>query len=233
MFQRSRPMHGPRQERHPLDRFYNFFSRSVGWCPTCRVKSPWPVVRLNPSGCCISSSTTHSAQLRQKRLRLGLVPRCGCLDGQAGSDRQWQPLGRSGIGDLHPETDKIYRLPIHAKLHLAGKNQKSSSHTGQGNAWRHPGMVSRSKVGFPRRWGLFDEANLLGDLDPVTYVGVMRADAAIYDPVPAKQSKDSRGPKATKGPRLPNPKEAMKKADCSRSGYGPWTWQMIKATPTA
>jgi hypothetical protein len=64
----------------------------------------------------------------------------------------------------------------------------------------------------------------------VTYVGVMRSDAAIYDPLPPKQSKSKRGPKAKKEPRLPNPKEAMNKADRNRSGQGPWAWQTVKAT---
>ena len=79
--------------------------------------------------------------------------------------------------------------------------------------------------------GAYSTKNLLGGLDPrVTYIGVMRADAAIYDPVPPKQSKSRRGPKSHKGPRLPNPKEAVKKADCNRGGRGPWTWQTVKAT---
>jgi len=58
---------------------------------------------------------------------------------------------------------------------------------------------------------------------------VMRADAAIYDPQPPKQSKSKRGPKAKKGPRLPNPKEAVKKADRNRSGQGTWVWQTVEA----
>ncbi len=79
--------------------------------------------------------------------------------------------------------------------------------------------------------GAYSAQNLLGDLDPrVTYVGVLRADAAIYDPVPPKPSKNKRGPKAKKGPRLPNPKEAMKKADRNRHGQEPWVWRTVKAT---
>jgi hypothetical protein len=79
--------------------------------------------------------------------------------------------------------------------------------------------------------GAYSTKNVLAGLDPrVTYVGVMRADAAIYDPLPPKQSKSKRGPKAQKGPRFPNPKAALKKADGNRDGRGPWTWQTIKAT---
>ena len=58
----------------------------------------------------------------------------------------------------------------------------------------------------------------------------MRSDAAIYDPIVPKQSKSKRGRKPGKGPRLPNPKEAVKKADGNRRGQGPWTWQTVKAT---
>jgi hypothetical protein len=58
---------------------------------------------------------------------------------------------------------------------------------------------------------------------------VIRADAAIYDPIVPKQCKSKRGAKPGKGPRLPNPKEAVKKADANRRGQGPWTWQTVKA----
>ncbi len=68
------------------------------------------------------------------------------------------------------------------------------------------------------------------EFERMTYVGVMRSDAALYDPIVPKQSKSKRGRKPGKGPRLPNPKEAVKKADGNRCGKGPWTWQTVKAT---
>jgi hypothetical protein len=115
-------------------------------------------------------------------------------------------------------------------LHLAGKNQQSEATLAKE-------MLRDILEWFPDRKlvflgdGAYSAKNLLGDLDPrVTYVGVMRADAAIYDPMPPKQSKRKRGPKGKKGPRLPNPKEAMRKADRNRSGHGPWAWQTVKAT---
>jgi hypothetical protein len=115
-------------------------------------------------------------------------------------------------------------------LHLAGKNQKSEATLAKE-------MLRDILEWFPDRKlvflgdGAYSTKNLLDDLDPrVTYVGVMRADAAIYDPMPPKPSKSKRGPKAKKGPRLPNPKEAMKKADRNRNGQGPWAWQTVKAT---
>ena len=135
-----------------------------------------------------------------------------------------------GLAICIPGTTKIYCLPIHAMLHLAGKNHKSEATLAKE-------MLQDILEWFPDRKlvfigdGAYSANNLLGDLDPrVTYVGVMRADAAIYDPIVPKQSKSKRGPKAKKGPRLPNPKEAVKKADGNRSGQGPWTWQTVKAT---
>jgi len=64
----------------------------------------------------------------------------------------------------------------------------------------------------------------------VMHVGLMRSDAAIYDPVPPKQPASKRGKKPTKGRRLPTPVEAMKKADRNRNGKGLWVWQSVEAT---
>ena len=135
-----------------------------------------------------------------------------------------------GLAIMIPKTGKIYCLPIHARLHLAGKNQKSEATLARE-------MLQDILGWFPDRKlvlvgdGAYSTKNLLGDLDPrVTYVGVMRADAAIYNPNVPKQSTSKRGRKPQKGPRLPNPKQVVKKADGNRSGRGPWTWQTIKAT---
>jgi hypothetical protein len=221
-----------RQERHPFDRFYNFFSRSSWMVPDlARQVAVAVVVRLNPSGLLYLVVDDTLLHKRGKKVYgLGWFRDAVASTAKrvaTASGNHWVVVG---LAICIPKTDKIYCLPIHAKLHLAGKNQKSEA------------TLAREMLGDILEWfpdrklvflgdGAYSTKNLLGDLDPrVTYVGVMRADAAIYDPVPAKQPKSKRGPKATKGPRLPNPKEAMKKADCSRSGHGPWTWQMIKAT---
>lgn len=79
--------------------------------------------------------------------------------------------------------------------------------------------------------GAYSAQNLLGDWNPeVTYAGVIRSDVAIYLSVPPKQPKSKRGPKPRKGPRLPSPKEAIKKADGNRTHHGPWAWQTVEAT---
>jgi hypothetical protein len=135
-----------------------------------------------------------------------------------------------GLAICIPGTSKIYCLPIHTMLHLAGKNHKSEATLAKE-------MLQEILAWFPDRKlvlvgdGAYSANNLLAELDPrVTYVGVMRADAAIYDPVPPKQPKSKRGPKPHKGPRFPHPKEVLKQAEGNRSGRGPWSWQTVQAT---
>jgi len=114
-------------------------------------------------------------------------------------------------------------------LHLAGKNQKSEATLAKEMLQDILGWFPDRKLVFIGD-GAYSANNLLGDLDPrVTYVGVMRADAAIYDPAVPKQPKGKRGRKPEKGPRLANPKQAVQKADGNRSGRGRWSWQTVEA----
>jgi hypothetical protein len=64
----------------------------------------------------------------------------------------------------------------------------------------------------------------------VRFVGRMRGDAAVYDPRVPRQKKGKRGRKPTKGPRLPSPKEAARKADRKRTESGVGRWQAASAT---
>lgn len=90
-----------------------FSKRAAPVRPLPQLLQPFRVdrPRLGPSGrrgrgrptqsarAVVSGRRRHAAaQARQKRLRIGLVPRRGGLDGQAGGHRQRQPLGRGGIG---------------------------------------------------------------------------------------------------------------------------------------
>jgi len=116
------------------------------------------------------------------------------------------------------------------KLHLPGKGQPSEAALAKE-------MLRDVLAWFPDRTfvllgdGAYSTKNLLGDLDErVTHVGVMRSDAAIYDPVPPPQPASERGRKPSKGPRLASPKQAMKHADRNRSGTGPWAWERVEAT---
>jgi hypothetical protein len=221
-----------RKKRHPFDRFYNFFSRSA-WTvhDLAHQVAVAIVVRLNPRGrlyLVVDDTLLHK---RGKHVYgLGWFRDAVASTAKrvaTASGNHWVVVG---LAICIPGTSKIYCLPIYAMLHLAGKNQK-------GEATLAKEMLQDILGWFPDRKlvfigdGAYSANNLLGELDPrVTYVGVMRADAAIYDPVVPKQPKGKRGRKPGKGPRLPNPKEAVKKADGNHSGRGPWTWQTVQAT---
>jgi len=221
-----------RRQRHPFDRFYNFFSRSA-WTVhgLAREVAVAIVVRLNPRGrlyLVVDDTLLHK---RGKHVYgLGWFRDAVASTAKrvaTASGNHWVVVG---LAIRIPGTSKIYCLPIHTMLHLAGKNQKSEATLAKE-------MLQDIQGWFPDRKlvligdGAYSANNLLGDLDPrVTYVGVMRADAAVYDPVPPKQPKSKRGRKPQKGPRLPNPRQAMEKADGNRSGRGRWTWQTVEAT---
>ena len=221
-----------RQQRHPFDRFYNFFSRSA-WTvrDLAHQVAVAVVVRLNPRGMLYLVVDDTLLHKRGKNVYgLGWFRDAVASTAKrvaTASGNHWVVVG---LAIDIPGTNKIYCLPIHASLHLAGKNHKSEATLARE-------MLYDILEWFPDRKpvflgdGAYSTKNLLKDLDPrVTYVGVMRGDAAIYDPQPPKPPKSKRGRKATKGPRLPNPKEAVKKADGNRRGQGPWTWQTVKAT---
>ena len=221
-----------RQQRHPFDRFYNFFSRSA-WTvrDLAHQVAVAVVVQLNPRGLLYLVVDDTLLHKRGKHVYgLGWFRDAVASTAKrvaTASGNHWVVVG---LAISIPGTTKIYCLPIHAMLHLAGKNQKSEAALARE-------MLRDVLDWFPDRKlvflgdGAYSTKKLLGDLDPrVSYVGVMRADAAIYDPVPPRHAKSKRGPKAKKGPRLPNPKEAMNRADRNRSGQGPWAWQTITAT---
>jgi hypothetical protein len=221
-----------RKERHPFDRFYNFFSRSA-WTvhDLAHQVAVAIVVRLNPRGLLylvVDDTLLH----KRGKYVYGLGWFRDAVASTAkrvatASGNHWVVIG---LAICIPGTSKIYCLPIHAMLHLAGKNHKSEATLAKEMLRDILGWFPDRKLVFIGD-GAYSANHLLGDLDPrVTYVGVMRADAAIYDPIVPKQSKSKRGRKPGKGPRLPNPKEAVKKADGNPRGRGPWTWQTVKAT---
>jgi hypothetical protein len=221
-----------RRERHPFDRFYNFFSRSA-WTvhDIAHQVAVAIVVRLNPHGLLYLVVDDTLLHKRGKHVYgLGWFRDAVASTAKrvaTASGNHWVVVG---LAICIPGTSKIYCLPIHARLHLAGKNNKSEATLAKEMLQDILGWFPDRKLVFIGD-GAYSANNLLGNLDPrVTYVGVMRADAAIYDPIVPKQSKSKRGPKPEKGPRFPNPKEAVKKADGNRSGRGPWTWQTVKAT---
>jgi hypothetical protein len=220
-----------RKERHPFDCFYNFFSRSA-WTvyDLAHHVAEAIVVRLNPRGLLYLVVDDTLLHKRGKHVYgLGWFRDAVASTAKrvaTASGNHWVVVA---LAIPLPGTSKIYCLPIHAKLHLAGKNHPSEATLAKEMLQDVLGWFPDRKLVFIGD-GAYSASNLLGDLDPrVTYVGVMRADAAIYDPAVPQQSKSKRGPKAKKGPRLPNPKQAAKKADGNRRGQGPWTWQTVKA----
>jgi hypothetical protein len=220
-----------RNQRHPFDRFYNFFSRSA-WTVRALAHEVAVaiVVALNLRGrlyLVVDDTLLHK---RGKHVYgLGWFRDAVASTAKrvaTASGNHWVVVA---LAIPIPKTNKIYCLPIYAMLHLAGKKQKSEATLAKE-------MLQDILQWFPDRKlvfigdGAYSASNLLGDLDPrVTYVGVMRADAALYDPIVPKQSKSKRGRKPHKGPRLPNPKEAVQKADANRGGKGAWTWQTVQA----
>jgi hypothetical protein len=221
-----------RKERHPFDRFYNFFSRSA-WTveELARQVAVAVVVSLNPKGLLYLVVDDTLLHKRGKHVYgLGWFRDAVASTAKrvaTASGNHWVVVG---LAIRIPGTEKIYCLPIHSMLHLPGKGQPSEADLARA-------MLLDVLEWFPHRQlvllgdGAYSAKNLLGDLDErVTHVGIMRSDAAIYDPLPPKQLKSKRGRKPRKGPRLPSPKQAMKKADRNRSGKGPWAWQHVEAT---
>jgi hypothetical protein len=219
-----------RKQRHPFDRFYNFFSRSA-WTVrelACQIAVA-VVVRLSPQGplhlvvddTLLHKHGKHVWGLGWFRDAAASTPKRTVI----ASGNHWVVMGLAiGI----PGTNKIYCLPIHAKLHRSGKGRP-------GEAALAKEMLADVLAWFPDREfiflgdGAYSTKILLGELDPrITYIGVMRGDAAIFDPRPPKRRHGKGGPKPRKGPRLPSPRKAIQKAN--RRCGGPWVWRTIKAT---
>ncbi len=221
-----------RKERHPFDRFYNFFSRSAWTVHDLAYQLAVAiVVALNPRDLLYLVVDDTLLHKRGKQVYgLGWFRDAVASTAKrvaTASGNHWVVIG---LAIRIPGTNKTYCLPIHAKLHLAGKNHPSEAALAREMLQDLLGWFPERKLVFIGD-GAYSTGHLLADLDPrVSYVGVMRADAAIYNPVVPKQSRSKRGRKPSKGPRLPNPKQAVAEADGNRSGKGPWVWQTVKAT---
>jgi len=223
-----------RKKRHPFDRYYNFFSRSA-WtvADLARCLAVQIVVVLNPAGLLYLVVDDTLLHKRGKHVYgLGWFRDAVASTAKrvaTASGNHWVVLG---LAICIPKTDIILCLPIHCKLHLPGNGQPSEA------------ALARDMLLEVRRWFPNRQLVLIGDgayanetmfsgwsdlAKHVKYVGVMRSDAALYDPAPPQQPKSKRGPKPKKGPRLPSPKEAAKKADRTRSPQSPWAWQTVTA----
>jgi len=225
----ARPDSPPdRSSRHQLDSFYNFFERSA-WTPDGLARRLGVLIlsRLHFTGCVtllVDDTLLHKAgkcvwglgwfrdAVASTRKRVATAP-----------GHNWVVLA---IAFKCPLTGApVLALPLMARLHQSGKGHPSCPALARE-------MLTLVLDWFPGRHftlvgdGAYACKPLLADLpERVTFVGRMRGDAAVYDPVVPPTPKGKRGPKAQKGPRLPNPKDAARNADRNRTGDGVWVWR--------
>ena len=219
-----------RKQRHPFDRFYNFFSRSAWTVRDLAHQVAVAVVaRLNPCGLLylvvddtlLHKHGKHVWGLGWFRDAAASTPKRTVI----ASGNHWVVMG---LAICIPGTNKIYCLPIHAKLHLFGQGPTRRSRVGQGNARRRAGLVSRAKVGFSRRWGLFGE-NAVGQSGSSSDVywrdarrcGHLRSAAA-------EASKGKRDPRRERASAAQS--EGSRQEGGSQRVGGPWAWHTVKAT---
>jgi len=122
----------------------------------------------------------------------------------------------------------ILALPLMARLHLPGKGQPSCPALAKA-------MLAEVLGWFPSRTftlvgdGAYACDTLLADLDErVVFVGRVRGDACVFDPLVPPAPKSKRGPKAKKGPKLPQPREVATLADGKATGVTAWLWRTIE-----
>lgn len=219
-----------RAQRHPFDRFYNFFSRS-SWRPSdlaYRVALA-VMLRLQPKGALtlvVDDTLLHKRGLHVYGLGWFRDAVASTKKRVAtASGNNWVVLGLAVPVPLFP--NHILCLTLLARQHLPGEGQPSCVALAKE-------MLAEVLAWFPDRRlvlcgdGAYAAEGLLLGLDArVTFVGRLRGDAAVYDPTPELR-KGRRGPKPKKGPRLPSPKAAAKLADENKAGQGPWVWQSVE-----
>lgn len=218
-----------RQERHPFDRHYNFFSRSA-WTmlDLAQQVALQLVLALQPAGelqLIVDGTLLHKSgkwvwgigwfhdavASTKKRVATAL-------------GNKWVVLC---LAVPIPGTTKYFCLPIHAMLQQGGKGQ-----LGEPDLARQ--MLQDVLAWFPDRKillvadGGFSAQNLLRDLDErVRYVGLMRGDAALHELHIPQRRKGQRGPTRKYGRRLPSPRQVAKNADAARSRNSRWRWTTI------
>lgn len=219
-----------RAERHPFDRFYNFFSRSA-----------WTVEKLGHALLVSLVTRLHLTGVLYVIVDDTLLHKRGkhvyglgwFRDAVASTSKRvatasgnnWVVLA---LAIAIPKTDRILALPLLARLHLVGKGQPSPPALAKALLREVLGWYPEFRFVLVGDGG-YSAEKLLHNLDErVTYVGRIRGDAEVYDPVVPTQLKSKRGPKPKKGPRRPGPKEAAQRADANRTKKGPWVWQTVE-----
>jgi hypothetical protein len=221
-----------RAERHPFDRYYNFFSRSA-WrvSDLARHVAALAIAHLKVFGplyLVVDDTLLH----KRGKMVFGL----GWFRDAVASTRKrvatasgnnWVVLGLAVPIPLCPQ--RIFCIPLAMRLHLPGEDQPSCA------------ALARQMLDEALTWFADRDVILIADAayackgvleglpKRVDYVGRLRGDAAVYDPTPPQQPVSKPGPKPQKGPRLPSPRDAAAKADQAGEGQGQWRWQSVQA----
>lgn len=221
-----------RAQRHPFDRFYNFFSRAA-WSVTAfgQQLAIDTVVRLKilgPLYVVVDDTLLHKRG--QHVFALGWFRDAVASTRKrvaTASGNNWVVLA---LAVPLPLSSGCYLcLPLAFRLKMPGKGQPSCAALARELLEEVVGWFPNRDLILIGDGGYANQA-LLTDLpERVTFVGRMRLDAAVYDPTPRAKRKGQRGPKAKKGPRLPSPGAAAQKADRNRNGQGLWVWQALQA----
>src|SRR5262245_9329059 len=231
----TRPQEPPdHSRRHGLDSYYNFFERSC-WKPKDLAFRVGALIltRLSFTGCVTLLVDDTLAHKRGKSVwGLGWWRDAVASTRKrvaTASGHNWVVMA---VAFCVPGTScVILALPLLARLHVPGKGQPSCAVLAKE-------MLLEVTGWFPGREftlvadGAYacKETLLAGFPQSVRFVGRMRGDAAVYDPKVPRQKKGKRGRKPTKGPRLPSPREAARKADRKRTESGDWLWQAVEVT---
>lgn len=217
-------------QRHHLDSFYNFFARPA-WTKDglARGVGLLALTRLNFTGC-ITLLVDDTLLHKTGRCVWGLG---WFRDAVASTRNRVAPASGHNrvvlaVAFYNPLTKApILALPLLCRLHRSGKDHPSCPALALE-------MLALVLDWFPTQRftlvgdGAYAASALLSDLpERVALVGRMRGDAAGNDPRVPQAPKGKRGRKATKGARLPDPKEAARKADRKRTSVGSWLWQVV------
>jgi hypothetical protein len=220
-----------RAQRHPFDRFYNFFSRSAWTVQKLGHELLVSIVtRLHLSGVLYLLVDDTLLHKRGKHVYgLGWFRDAVASTAKrvaTASGNNWVVLA---LAIPIPHTDVILALPLLARLHVLGQGQPSPPDLAKAMLLEVLGWYPEFRFVLVGDGG-YSAENLLKNLDErVTYVGRMRSDAEVYDAVVPVQAKSKCGPKPKKGPRLPGPAAAAQRADANRTKKSPWAWQTVEA----
>lgn len=221
-----------RAERHPFDRYYNFFSRSA-WqvSDLARHVAALALAHLKVFGplyLVVDDTLLHKRG--NKVFGLGWFRDAVASTRKrvaTASGNNWVVLGLAVPIPLCPS--RIFCIPLSMRLHRPGDDQPSCAALARQ-------MLDEVLTWFPGRDVILiaDAAYACGPVleglpERVDYVGRLRGDAAVYDPKVPPQPASKPGPKPQKGPRLPSPRDAAALADQAREGKGKWQWQSVQA----